>query len=75
IDVEDIPLEYRKEDGHKLPLLRLPKEGLNLKAVVSEIEKNLIEQALAITNGNKNKAAELLQMNRTTLVEKIKRLF
>jgi DNA-binding NtrC family response regulator len=33
----------------------------------------LITQALQRTHGNKNKAADLLRLNRTTLVEKIKR--
>ena len=33
----------------------------------------LITQALERTGGNKNKAAALLRMNRTTLVERLKR--
>jgi sigma-54 specific flagellar transcriptional regulator A len=47
--------------------------GLDLKAVVDEYESNLIRQALARTGGNKNRAAQLLGLNRTTLVEMVKR--
>lgn len=51
----------------------LPAEGVDLKALVNEFEDNLLRQALQRTNGNKNKASELLKMNRTTLVEKLKK--
>jgi DNA-binding NtrC family response regulator len=40
---------------------------------VSEFEKTLILQALNKTGWVKNKAAQLLNLNRTTLIEKIKR--
>jgi DNA-binding NtrC family response regulator len=40
---------------------------------VSEFEKTLILQSLEKTEWIKNKAARLLKLNRTTLVEKIKR--
>lgn len=52
---------------------RLPDEGLDLGAAVADYENKLIAQALDRTNGNKNRAAQLLNMNRTTLVEMIKR--
>jgi DNA-binding NtrC family response regulator len=51
----------------------LPEGGVDLKAVVSSFEDHLLKQALQRTNGNKNKASELLRMNRTTLVEKLKK--
>jgi two-component system response regulator AtoC len=51
----------------------LPPEGLDLRATVAQIEDTLIEQALARTGGNRNAAAQLLGLNRTTLVEKLKR--
>ncbi|MBE0501886.1 MAG: hypothetical protein IBX47_10635, partial [Desulfuromonadales bacterium] len=38
------------------------------------IERELIEEALRLTAGTKAKAAALLHLNRTTLVEKMKRL-
>lgn len=54
--------------------LALPANGLNLKQAVMAYEMTLIKQALEQTSGNKNQAAQLLSINRTTLVEKIKRL-
>lgn len=47
--------------------------GMDLNTAVSEFEKNLIYQSLEQTDWVKNKAAKLLQVKRTTLVEKIKR--
>ncbi|MGZ3713207.1 MAG: sigma-54-dependent transcriptional regulator [Bdellovibrionota bacterium] len=52
---------------------QLPQDGVDLKALVNSFEDHLLRQALQRTNGNKNKASELLRMNRTTLVEKIKK--
>ncbi len=51
----------------------LPENGVDLKAIVNSFEDHLLKQALQRTNGNKNKASELLKMNRTTLVEKLKK--
>jgi transcriptional regulator with PAS, ATPase and Fis domain len=51
----------------------LPEEGLDFNDAVNEFENELILQALQKTDGNKNKAASLLNLNRTTLVEKLKR--
>ena len=51
----------------------LPDEGLNLTALVENLENNYILQALERTNNNNNKAAKLLGLNRTTLVERIKK--
>ncbi len=50
-----------------------PGDGLPFQTAVSEFEKTLILQALEKTNWVKNRAAELLKIKRTTLVEKIKR--
>jgi DNA-binding NtrC family response regulator len=51
----------------------LPETGLDLRRTVAELEYALIDQALARTGGNRNAAAQLLGLNRTTLVEKLKR--
>lgn len=51
----------------------LPEDGVDLKALVNSFEDHLLKQALQRTGGNKNKASELLRMNRTTLVEKLKK--
>lgn len=46
---------------------------VNLKDKLATIEKEHIDEALAMSNGNKSHAAQLLQMNRTTLVEKMRK--
>lgn len=48
-------------------------EGISLPAAVQEFEKALIRSALEKAGGVKYRAAELLQIKRTTLLEKIKR--
>ncbi len=53
---------------------QLPPAGINLDAHLAEIERTLIEQSLHLTGGNKRRAAVLLGLKRTTLVEKLKRL-
>jgi two-component system, NtrC family, response regulator AtoC len=74
VSAQDLPMSVRARDaaGSGLPS-ELPAMGLDLKAVVDEYESNLIRQALARTGGNKNRAAQLLGLNRTTLVEMVKR--
>ncbi len=49
------------------------KEGIDLKSYLVDMEVQLIQQALAQTEGNVSQAAKLLQTNRTTLVEKIRK--
>ena len=51
----------------------LPAEGLDMINYIEELENSLIMQALERTNNNKNQAAKLLGLNRTTLVERIKK--
>ena len=51
----------------------IPESGISLDDAVNEFERNLILQALIKTGWVKNKAAQLLNLNRTTLIEKIKR--
>jgi DNA-binding NtrC family response regulator len=51
----------------------LPPEGIDLRKAVQTFEMSLIDQALTRTGGNKNQASMLLGMNRTTLVEKLRK--
>ena len=51
----------------------IPEEGLVLSEVVADFEKKLIVQAMERTGWVKNRAAKLLKVNRTTLLEKMKR--
>lgn len=55
------------------PVVGISDEGICLNTAVSEFEKALILQSLQKAKGVKNEAAKLLNLKRTTLVEKIKR--
>ncbi|MEY4631666.1 MAG: hypothetical protein RIQ81_1786, partial [Pseudomonadota bacterium] len=52
---------------------QLPVEGIDLVRFIEDLENSLIMQALDRTGHNKNQAAKLLGLNRTTLVERIKK--
>lgn len=75
ITLDDVPSKIvgEKPSGDAVHVV-MPSAGLNLVATVSRIEQSLISQALASAGGVKAKAAALLGINRTTLVEKIKRM-
>lgn len=75
IEIKDLPIEHFKSislDRHPVRV-HLPESGLDLNDAMNDFENELIIQALQKTQGNKNKAAILLNLNRTTLVEKLKR--
>jgi len=55
------------------PIPTLPEDGTDLRAMLEAVEDRMIGEALERTGGNKNRAAELLGLNRTTLVEKLRR--
>jgi DNA-binding NtrC family response regulator len=75
IKVSDLPEKLLSLPAGAAPGdMRIPDEGLSLESALSQLEKNLILQALSKTGGVKNRAAQLLNLNRTTLIEKIKRL-
>ncbi len=60
--------------GTTAAVIDLPEDGLSLREHIESIERTLIEEALAMSDGVVSKAAKLLGLQRTTLVEKIKRL-
>ena len=74
----------KEEEGNPAQMLQqslkqsfhvgIPEDGINLKKTVEEFEKELLLEALEKTGWVKNKAANLLGLNRTTLVEKLKKL-
>jgi DNA-binding NtrC family response regulator len=53
--------------------MALPKSGIDLRQELQRIEDQLIRQALSATSGNKNQAARMLGLKRTTLVEKLRK--
>lgn len=77
ITVSDLPLSIT-QGAFEFNLGRtfsvtLPEDGIDFKRMIGDIEYDLLIQALERTNGNRQRAANLLGMNRTTLVEKIKK--
>jgi DNA-binding NtrC family response regulator len=71
IDETDLP-PHVGGPPQQLRRISLPPDGVDFTKVVDAFESNLILQALEHTNWNKNKAAHLLRLKRTTLVEKIR---
>jgi sigma-54 specific flagellar transcriptional regulator A len=78
--LEEVELERaeRKETSNKNAaansLAMLPEDGLDLREHLLTIERQLIEQALQRSRGTVAKAARLLNLRRTTLVEKMRKL-
>jgi DNA-binding NtrC family response regulator len=78
LQVEDLPPKLREVKagaaaGSASSAMELPENGLDFNSAVDEFERSLILQALEKTGWIKNQAALLLGLNRTTLVEKIKK--
>jgi len=75
IEAADLPPEIAGAQAHGVNAsFALPDEGVDLDALVTNIERELIQRSLERTGGNKGQAAKLLNLKRTTLVEKLKRL-
>lgn len=89
VDVSDLPEKILRQIGSRADLpgsqvfspidlssaeaVKLPKSGLDLKEHLSNLEKELIRQALEECQGVVAHAAQRLGMRRTTLVEKLKK--
>ncbi|MBE3071447.1 MAG: sigma-54-dependent Fis family transcriptional regulator [Acidobacteria bacterium] len=75
IEVIDLPPEIREAGQAPLPAaFVLPADGIDFEAYIRRIEHELLSRALDQSEGNKGRAARLLNLKRTTLVEKLKRL-
>jgi sigma-54 specific flagellar transcriptional regulator A len=88
VDSKDLPAKYRSPDpadatasavvdaAHQSAASdvdQLPSAGIDMKKYLSNIEISLIEQALSKTNNVVARAATMLNMRRTTLVEKMRK--
>lgn len=74
LTLNDLPPRiYDAEPQAVSQAVEVTDEGLDFNQVVSEFEDQLLVQALEKTDWVKNKAAKLLKLNRTTLVEKLKK--
>jgi DNA-binding NtrC family response regulator len=79
VTLGDIPERFsgappRVGEGSPAATNELPQGGVDLRGLLAGLETRLIQQALTRSRGNKNQAATLLGLNRTTLVEKLKRM-
>ena len=74
IDLDDLPPEIAfAEPPPSTAAVTFPEEGIDLNVVIEGIERDLIRRSLDRTHNNKGRAARLLNLKRTTLVEKLKR--
>jgi DNA-binding NtrC family response regulator len=75
IEVMDLPEKYRRiqVESAEPGKLEIPDSGMDFNSAVDAFENALIMRALEKTGWNRNQAAVLLKLNRTTLVEKIKK--
>ena len=89
VDVKDLPAKYVSENAElpavpdissiqenlpaEISINSLPDGGIDMKKYLTDIEISLIEQALNETNNVVARAANLLHMRRTTLVEKMRK--
>lgn len=88
IGVADLPEKVLQETGTEVPKPSVPpvdasfrwpelkdmrEQGLSLKDFLDQVEERLLEEALAEVDGVRNRAAEILGIKRTTLIEKLKK--
>ena len=77
IEVSDLPERFQRRpvsaDQTETHFIAFSDQGVNLSREIEQLENRLIVGALRQANGITSKAAQLLQVNRTTLVEKMKR--
>ncbi|MGE0764724.1 MAG: helix-turn-helix domain-containing protein, partial [Bdellovibrionales bacterium] len=73
VEAQDLPERYRRTAAPEAGSMELPGSGMDFNSAVDAYENALIMRALEKTGWNRNQAALLLKLNRTTLVEKIKK--
>jgi DNA-binding NtrC family response regulator len=62
------------EQPSMLTPVTIPDEGLDFTSVMTQLERELLRRGLEKTGGNKRQAARLLNLSRTTLIDKLNRL-
>jgi DNA-binding NtrC family response regulator len=70
VDISDFPAPRRLFSG---PAAAASEETADFKDTVTRFERDLILRVLDRTNGNKSRAAQILRLKRTTLIEKLKK--
>jgi DNA-binding NtrC family response regulator len=75
IDVQDLSAEIQNQPAPAdASQVYFPEGGVDFDSYIEAIELSLIRRSLERTQGNKRQAAKLLNLKRTTLIEKLKRL-
>ena len=75
IDLADLPPEVQNQPAAGADAqVWFPDEGIDFERYIEAVELSLIRRSLDRTRGNKRQAAKLLNLKRTTLIEKLKRL-
>ncbi len=75
IEARDLPPGLAdRASGTEAEDVAFPEGGVDLRSLVERFEAGLIRKALDRSGGNKNRAAQLLSLNRTTLIEKLKKM-
>lgn len=72
-DLPDYVLNNAVPQHQQATQLTLPSEGVDLDGFLERIENGFIERALERARGNKTMAAELLHLNRTTFIERLRK--
>lgn len=75
VDMTDLPVKYKsgKSVAAEVGTVDIPESGMDFNSAVDAYENALILRALEKTGWNRNQAAAMLRLNRTTLVEKMKK--
>jgi DNA-binding NtrC family response regulator len=76
LDVQDLALDIHEPSPATTDAapVWLPDDGVDFARYIEGVELALIKRSLERTQGNKRQAARLLNLKRTTLIEKLKRL-
>ena len=69
-----LPRGPRTEIPCVAPSLQVPASGLDYNAIIGSFERDLLNQALVLADGNKKRAADLLRLKRTTFLARWKTL-
>ena len=70
-----LPDEFQPAEADRVvPAITIPEGGISFASVMTQIERDLILQCLERTGGNRRQAALLLNLSRTTLIDKLQRL-
>jgi transcriptional regulator with PAS, ATPase and Fis domain len=72
-DLPDYVVHNSVPQHQKVAEVSFPDGGVDLDGVLERIENGFIEQALLRSRGNKTVAAELLKLNRTTFIERLRK--